>query len=114
MLEKRTAVKKILEGVSAERIPVIMNAFSLPVMRYGYTMGEVRSSPEKMVECMTGTRRALGYDGLCAGAYGGIEAMMGGHLMNADGKISGGTDTTSSILPRIFRGSNLLTSRDVP
>lgn len=89
MLEKRTAVKKILEGVSAERIPVIMNAFSLPVMRYGYTMGEVRSSPEKMVECMTGTRRALGYDGLCAGAYGGIEAMMGGHLMNADGKISG-------------------------
>lgn len=89
MLEKRTAVKKILEGVSAERIPVIMNAFSLPVMRYGYTMGEVRSSPEKMVECMTVTRRALGYDGLCAGAYGGIEAMMGGHLMNADGKISG-------------------------
>ena len=32
MMGKREAVKAILEGRSADRIPVIMNAFSLPVM----------------------------------------------------------------------------------
>lgn len=52
----------------------------LPVMRYGYTMPEAAMSPEKLTECMVGTRQALGYDGLCVGAYGGIAAMMGGHL----------------------------------
>ena len=37
-------------------------------------MPEVLMSPEKMTECMVGTRKRLGYDGLCAGAYGGIAA----------------------------------------
>ena len=49
-------------------------------------------SPEKLTECMVGTRQALGYDGLCAGAYGGIAAMMGGHLPNSEGKIVGDGD----------------------
>lgn len=89
MMGKREAVKAILEGKSADRIPVIMNAFSLPVARYGYTMPEVLTNPEKMTECMVGIRRKLGYDGLCAGVYGGIAAMMGGHLINSEGQISG-------------------------
>ena len=92
MMGKREAVKAILEGKGADRIPVIMNAFSLPVARYGYTMPEVMASPEKMTECMVGTRRKLGYDGMCAGAYGGISAMMGGHLPNSEGKIVGDGD----------------------
>ena len=52
MMGKREAVKAILEGKGADRIPVIMNAFSLPVTRYGYTMPEVmalmRRTPPKM------------------------------------------------------------------
>ena len=68
MMTKREAVRAILDGTGADRIPVIMNAFSLPVMQYGYTMPEVLMSPEKMTECMVGTRKRLGYDGLCAGA----------------------------------------------
>ena len=43
---------QLLDGTGADRIPVIMNAFSLPVMQYGYTMPEVLMSPEKMTECM--------------------------------------------------------------
>ena len=56
MMTKREAVRAILDGTGADRIPVIMNAFSLPVMQYGYTMPEVLMSPEKMTECMVGTR----------------------------------------------------------
>ena len=41
MMTKREAVRAILDGTGADRIPVIMNAFSLPVMQYGYTMPEV-------------------------------------------------------------------------
>ena len=52
MMGKREAVKAILEGKGADRIPVIMNAFSLPVARYGYTMPEVmalmRRTPPKI------------------------------------------------------------------
>ena len=92
MMEKREAVKALLEGKGADRIPIIMNAFSLPVMRYGYTMPEVMRGPEKLTECMVGTRQALGYDGLCAGVYGGIAAMMGGHLANSEGKVIGDGD----------------------
>lgn len=97
MMSKREAVKAILEGKGADRIPVIMNAFSLPVARYGYTMPEVLTNPEKMTECMVGTRQELGYDGLCAGVYGGIAAMMGGHLANSEGKVAGdGEDVVHS------------------
>lgn len=97
MMSKREAVKAILEGKGADRIPVIMNAFSLPVARYGYTMPEVLTNPEKMTECMVGTRQELGYDGLCAGVYGGIAAMMGGHLANSEGKDAGdGEDVVHS------------------
>ena len=92
MMGKREAVKAILEGKGADRIPVIMNAFSLPVARYGYTMPEVMASPEKMTECMAGVRRKLGYDGMCAGVYGGVAAMMGGHLPNSEGNIVGDGD----------------------
>lgn len=83
MMGKREAVKAILEGKGADRIPVIMNALSLPVARYGYTMPEVMTDPEKMTKCMVGMRRKLGYDGLCIGSYSGITAMMGGHLPNS-------------------------------
>lgn len=98
MMGKREAVKAILEGKKADRIPVIMNAFSLPVARYGYTMPEALTNPEKMTRCMVGTRRKLGYDGLCAGVYGGIAMMMGGHLPNSEGKILGdGEDVVHSM-----------------
>ena len=59
MMTKREAVRAILDGTGADRIPVIMNAFSLPVMQYGYTMPEVLMSPEKMTEGMVGTRKRL-------------------------------------------------------
>ena len=98
MMTKREAVRAILDGTGADRIPVIMNAFSLPVMQYGYTMPEVLMSPEKMTECMVGTRKRLGYDGLCAGAYGGIAAMMGGHLPDSEGNVTGmGEDVVHSM-----------------
>ena len=98
MMTKREAVRAILDGRGADRIPVIMNAFSLPVMQYGYTMPEVMMSPEKMTECMVGTRKRLGYDGLCAGAYGGIAAMMGGHLPDSEGNVTGmGEDVVHSM-----------------
>ncbi|MEZ3486497.1 MAG: hypothetical protein K1W22_07860 [Lachnospiraceae bacterium] len=98
MMGKREAVKAILEGKGADRIPVIMNAFSLPVTRYGYTIPEAMMDPVKMTECMVGTRRKLGYDGLCVGAYGGIAAMMGGHLTNSEGRVSGdGEDVVHSM-----------------
>ena len=44
MMTKREAVRAILDGTGADRIPVIMNAFSLPVMQYGYTMPGVLMS----------------------------------------------------------------------
>lgn len=97
MMGKREAVKAILEGKGADRIPVIMNAFSLPVMQYGYNMLEVLTTPEKMAECMIGTRRRLGYDGLCAGAYS-ICGAIAGHLENFEGRISmDGKDTIRSV-----------------
>ena len=85
MMGKREAVKAILEGRSADRIPVIMNAFSLPVMQHGYSMLEVLTTPEKMAECMIETRRRLGYDGLVAGTYS-ICGAIAGHLENVDGE----------------------------
>ena len=97
MMGKREAVKAILEGRGADRIPVIMNAFSLPVMQYGYNMFEVLTTPEKMTECMVGTRRRLGYDGLCAGTYS-ICGAIAGHLENFEGRISmDGKDTIRSV-----------------
>lgn len=97
MMGKREAVKAILEGKPADRIPVIMNAFSLPVMQYGFDMFEVMMNPEKMTECMVGTRRRLGYDGMCAGAYG-IGGFIAGHLPNSEGVVIGdGEDTIHSV-----------------
>ena len=49
MMGKREALHAILNGQRADRIPVIMNAFSLPVARYGYTMAQVMQQPDKMV-----------------------------------------------------------------
>jgi uroporphyrinogen-III decarboxylase len=92
MMEKREAVKAILEGATADRIPVMMNALSLPIIRYGYTIPEAFADPEKMTRCMAGTRRELGYDGLCAGVYGGVASMMGGHMPNGEGDIAGDGD----------------------
>jgi uroporphyrinogen-III decarboxylase len=89
---KRDAVKAILEGKTADRIPVIMNALSLPITRYGYTIPEAFGDPEKMTGCMVGTRQELGYDGLCAGVYGGVACMMGGHLPNGEGNVIGDGD----------------------
>lgn len=97
MMGKREAVKAILEGRSADRIPVIMNAFSLPVMQHGYSMLEVLTTPEKMAKCMIETRRRLGYDGLVAGTYS-ICGAIAGHLENVDGNISmDGKDTIHSL-----------------
>lgn len=48
MMGKREALHAILNGQRADRIPVIMNAFSLPVARYGYTMAQVMQQPDKM------------------------------------------------------------------
>ena len=93
MMGKREAVRTILEGKGADRIPIILNAFSLPVMQYGYSMFEALTTPEKMCECMVGTRRRLGYDGLCAGTYS-VCGNIAGHLVNSEGNISGdGGDT---------------------
>ena len=92
MMGKREALHAILNGQRADRIPVIMNAFSLPVARYGYTMAQVMQQPDKMVECMVGTRRQLGYDGLCLGVYSGITRQIAGHLPNSEGKIVGDGD----------------------
>ena len=50
MMGKRDALHAILNGQRADRIPVIMNAFSLPVARYGYTMAQVMQQPDKMVD----------------------------------------------------------------
>ena len=47
MMGKREALHAILNGQRADRIPVIMNAFSLPVARYGYTMAQVMQQPDK-------------------------------------------------------------------
>lgn len=88
MMTKREAVKAILEGGSADRIPVILNAFSLPVFQSGYDMFEAMMDPEKMAGSMVNTRRRLGYDGLCAGAYN-IAGTIGGHLINDEGNVSG-------------------------
>lgn len=97
MMGKREATKAILDGKGADRIPVIMNAFSLPVVQYGFDMFEALTSPEKMTECMVGTRRRLGYDGLCAGTHS-ICGAIAGHLENSEGRISGdGSDTIRSL-----------------
>lgn len=88
MMTKREAVQAILDGKGADRIPVILNAFSLPVFQSGYDMFEVMMDPEKMARSMIDTRRRLGYDGLCAGAYN-IAGTIGGHLLNDEGNVSG-------------------------
>lgn len=97
MMTKREAVKAILEGKGADRIPVIMNACSLPPVQYGYTMPEVLMNPDKMVECMTGSRDRLGYDGLMIGIYG-VAGDIAGHLLNKEGNVSmTGEDTIHSL-----------------
>lgn len=103
MMGKREAVRAILEGRAADRIPVIMNACSLPVVQYGYTMPEVLTDPQKMKECVVGTRRRLGYDGLFAGTYS-ICGAIAGHLPNEDGERSvdgNGTIKTIEDLERL-------------
>ncbi len=95
MMGKREAVRAILEGKSADRIPVIMNCCSLPPAQYGYSMFECLTNPAKMAECSVGSRRRLGYDGLFAGVYG-ITGMIAGHLVNAEGNISGNGEETIS------------------
>jgi uroporphyrinogen-III decarboxylase len=67
MMGKREAVKAILEGKGADRIPVIMNIVSLSADRYGYSMLDIMMDPAKFAECTIGTRRKLGYDGMCGG-----------------------------------------------
>lgn len=89
MMTPREAVKEILEGRSADIIPVVMNADSLPPARYGYSAADLQSDPEKGIECKIGTRRDLGYDGLCAGGYLGVSAVMAGHLPNPAGIVTG-------------------------
>lgn len=84
MMTKHEAVKAILEGRGADRIPVIMNACSLPPAQYGYTMPEVLTDPKKMVECMVGTRDRVGYDGLMIGIYS-LSGDVGGHLIDSEG-----------------------------
>lgn len=97
MMGKREAVKAILDGKSADRIPVIMNCCSLPPAQYGYDMGECLFNPEKMAECVIGSRRRMGYDGLFAGVYS-IAGALAGHLPNAEGNISmSGEETISCV-----------------
>lgn len=97
MMGKREAVKAILEGKCADRIPVIMNCCSLPPAQYGYDMFDCLTHPEKMAECVIGTRRRLGYDGLFAGAYS-ICGTIAGHMVNAEGTVSmTGEETISKI-----------------
>lgn len=97
MMGKREAVRAILDGKGANRIPVIMNAGSLSISQYGYNRGEVLNEPEKLVECVLGTQQKFGFDGLYAGFYS-VTGMMAGHLINADGVVSqNGEDTIHSI-----------------
>lgn len=87
MMGKREALKNILEGKPADRIPVIMNCCSLPPAQYGYDMGECLFNPEKMTECVVGSRKRMGYDGLFAGVYSCAGAIAG-HLPNDERPIS--------------------------
>ena len=97
MMTKREAVRAILDGTGADRIPVIMNIVSLSAERYGYTMMDIMMSPEKFAECVIGTRRKLGYDGLCGGLMVGQTGDIAGHLPNSEGQISmDGNDTIHS------------------
>lgn len=97
-LNKREVVKRILELKETDYIPVILNTISLSAARYGYSMQEIISSSEKFTECIIGTRKALGYDGLCGGLNLGITSDMAGHLENKDGIVSmSGQETISKL-----------------
>lgn len=88
-MTSREDVNRIIDGGSVRRIPILLNALSLPLSEYGYTMPEVIANPEKMVEAIVGTRIKYGYDGLCAGVFNGVQKIMGGHLAYADGRVLG-------------------------
>ena len=97
MMGKREAVRCILNGRGADRIPVIMNAGSLSLSQYGYNAREAAQEPNKLVECVLGTQEKFGFDGLYAGSYS-VTSMMAGHLLNTEGIISkSGEETIRSI-----------------
>lgn len=94
MMGNKEAVKAILEGKSVNKIPVIHNIMTLSATRYGYTVPEIMMDPHKYVECVLGTKKKLGYDGVMAGGMMGHAADIAGHLPNSTGEISrDGADT---------------------
>ena len=98
MMTKREAVRAILDGEGADRIPAIMNIVSFSAARYGYGMPDIMMDPEKYAECIAGTREELGYDGFCGGLLVMQKADIAGHLPRPDGQISGdGEDTIHSL-----------------
>ena len=98
MMTKREAVRAILDGKGADRIPAIMNIVSFSAARYGYSMPDILMSSEKYTECVMGTREQLGFDGFCGGLMMMQRADIAGHLPRPDGQISGdGEDTVHSL-----------------
>ena len=98
MMTKREAVRAILDGEGADRIPAIMNIVSFSAARYGYGMPDIMTDPQKYAECVAGTREELGYDGFCGGLLVMQKADIAGHLPRPDGQISGdGEDTIHSL-----------------
>lgn len=98
MMNKHEAVRAILDGQGADRIPVMMNIGSLSFVRYGYDMFEVMTNPEKFVDAICGTQEELGFDGLLAGLMVAQLGDVAGHLPRPDGEISGdGQDTIHSV-----------------
>lgn len=98
MIGNKDAVKAILEGKSVNKIPVIMNIMTLSAARYGYSVPEIMQDPKKYVECVVGTKRKLGYDGVMAGGMMGYKADIAGHLPDSEGIVTGtGADTIHCI-----------------
>ena len=85
MMTKREAVRAILDGEGADRIPAIMNILSFSAARYGYGMPDIMMDPEKYAECIAGTREELGYDGFCGGLLVMQKSDIAGHLPRPDG-----------------------------
>ncbi|MCR6546932.1 uroporphyrinogen decarboxylase family protein [Dehalobacterium formicoaceticum] len=97
-LNKREITRDVLELKKTNYIPVILNAVTLSAAQYGYEIPEILASPEKYTECVMGTRKKLGFDGLCGGLYMGIPASIAGHLKNSRGMVSGnGEDTIHAL-----------------
>ena len=97
MMRKREALKNILEGKPADRIPVIMNCCSLPAAQYGYDFGECLFNPEKMTECVVGSRKRIGYDGLFAGVSTPA-GTLAGHLPSPYAEVSMNGEETITCL----------------